>query len=161
MESNNLKLLAEKIKDFKIAMLTTVEEDGSLCSRPMATIEIQNDNQLWFFTKTDTLKIHEIQSDAHVNISYMNESKELYISVGGTAQVVKDKAKIKELWSPVLKAWFPEGENDPEITLLKVKINKAQYWDAPGNRVIQLIGMAKAVITGKEYKPGENKKIKA
>jgi general stress protein 26 len=160
MERNNdLNLLADKIRDIRIAMLTTVDEDGSLCARPMATNEMEQDGTLWFFTQADSPKTHEIDHKSEVNISYADTGKELFVSVSGKAEIVKDKNKIKQLWTPLLKAWFPKGEEDPSIILLKVKINKAQYWDAPANRFVQLIGMAKAAITEKPYKPGETKKI--
>ena len=84
---------------------------------------------------------------------------EAYLSISGRAEVVKDKAKIEELWSPVLKAWFPEGLDDPHLCLLKIPVEQAEYWDAPSSKIVQLFGMAKAIATGQEADYGENKKI--
>jgi general stress protein 26 len=132
-------------------MLTTVEADGCLRSRPMATQDTAFDGTLWFFTRVDTAKVHEIERDRHVNLSFANPSDEVYVSVSGTARVVRDQAKAKELWNPLYKAWFPQGVDDPELSLLRVEVEKAEYWDSPSSAVVQLIGFAKAIATGKTY----------
>jgi general stress protein 26 len=159
MKNKDLEKMAELVKDIRVAMLVTMDEEGELRSRPMHTHEIQEEGVLYFFTEEDSPKIHELDSHKKVNISYMDRDDQIYVSVSGNAYHIKDKNKIYELWTPYLKAWFPKGKDDPKICLLRVEITKAEYWDAPGNKMVQLAGMAKAVISGEEYKPGENKKI--
>lgn len=159
MENKEIDKLKELVKDIRIAMLTTIEEDGTLRSRPMSTNEFEGDSTLWFFTEGNSAKIHEIDHERKVNISYQDTSKEIYVSVSGDARIVQDRAKIKQLWNPLLKAWFPKGEDDPNIALLRVEISQAEYWDTPGNKMVQLFGFAKAVLTGEQYEPGENKKL--
>jgi len=162
MDSNRsdaVKKLGELIKDIKIAMLTTADTDGSLRSRPMATQTQAFDGDLWFFTREHSGKVDEVQREHQVNVSYAAPSDNRYVSVSGTGRIVTDRAKIKELWSPVLKAWFPKGEDDPEIALIKVTAEKAEYWDAPSGTMVKLIGFVKAIATGKTYEPGENKKL--
>ncbi|WP_439882888.1 pyridoxamine 5'-phosphate oxidase family protein [Pontibacter sp. MBLB2868] len=156
----NLHKLIDMIKDIDIAMMTTMERDGSLRSRPMRTQKTNPDGILWFFTGYESGKSHEIsENDSHVNLSYSKPDDELYVSVSGRASLTRDKQKIDELWSPTLKAWFPEGKDDPNVALIKVKIDKAEYWDAPNSTLIQLYGMAKAALTGESAKTGDNKKI--
>ena len=94
-----------------------------------------------------------------MNVAYSNPDDSVYLSVSGRAEVVKDRAKIEELWSPVLKAWFPEGLDDPHLCLLKIPVEQAEYWDAPSSKIVQLFGMVKAIATGQEADYGENKKI--
>ena len=125
----------------------------------MRNQSIKDDGVIWFFTGYESGKSHELQNDAHVNLSYSKPSDNLYVSVSGKASLTKDRQKIEELWNPAMKAWFPEGKDDPNIGLIKVTIDKAEYWDSPNGAVVHLIGMAKAAITGEQYKPGENKKI--
>ncbi len=158
-QKESLQTLIDKIKDIDIAMMTTVEDDGCLRSRPMRNQSIKDDGVIWFFTGYESGKSHELQNDAHVNLSYSKPSDNLYVSVSGKASLTKDRQKIEELWNPAMKAWFPEGKDDPNIGLIKVTIDKAEYWDSPNGAVVHLIGMAKAAITGEQYKPGENKKI--
>ncbi|TXK25023.1 pyridoxamine 5'-phosphate oxidase family protein [Pontibacter qinzhouensis] len=155
----NLQKLTEKIKDIDIAMMTTQEKDGTLRSRPMSTQEVKEDGNLWFFTEHDSAKSHEIENDSHVNLSYAKPDDNLYVSVSGKATLSRDREKIKELWTPPMKAWFPDGPEDDKIGLIKVSIEQAEYWDSPNSAVVHLIGMAKAVITGQSYEPGENEKL--
>jgi general stress protein 26 len=158
-QNKNLEELIDKIKDIDFAMMTTIDDDGSLRSRPMSTQEVGKDGYIWFFTGYESGKSHEIKHDSHVNLSYAKPSDNMYVSVSGRATLTKDRAKIDELWSPVLKAWFPGGKDDPNIGLIKVKIDKAEYWDSPNSTVVQLYGFVKAAITGESADPGENKKI--
>jgi general stress protein 26 len=149
--NSDVQKLGELIKGIRVAMLTTVDSEGCLHSRPMATQDAEFDGTLWFFTEADSLKIHELERDRHVNLSYANPDDSKYVSVSGTAAIVRDHAKVKELWSPIYKAWFPKGVDDPNIALLRVAVNKAEYWDSPSSAVVRLIGFAKAVVTGKRY----------
>lgn len=155
----SVKKLREMIKDIEIAMLTTAEPDGSLRSRPMATQKFEFDGDLWFFTRASSPKVDEIEQEHHVNVSYAAPDKQRYVSVSGRARLVRDKNKIEELWSPILKAWFPKGLDDPDLALLKVAVEQAEYWDSPSSTVAQLVGFVKAVATGTSYKGGENEKI--
>ena len=149
--TENVQKLAKLIKGIRVAMLTTVEADGCLRSRPMAMQDSAFDGTLWFFTRIDTAKVHEIERDRHVNLSFANPSDEVYVSVSGKARVVRDPAKAKELWNPINKAWFPQGLDDPNLGLVRVDVEKAEYWDSPSSAVVQLIGFAKAIATGKPY----------
>ncbi|MBF9253626.1 pyridoxamine 5'-phosphate oxidase family protein [Pontibacter sp. 172403-2] len=155
----NLEKLIGFIKDIDIAMMSTIDADGSIRSRPMQTQQTKADGLIWFFTGYASDKTHELENDAHVNLSYASPDDNLYVSVSGRATLSKDKAKIEELWTPAMKAWFPKGKDDPNIGLIKVTINKAEYWDAPSSTMVQLYGMAKAALTGERPDAGENKKI--
>ncbi|CAN5852692.1 pyridoxamine 5'-phosphate oxidase family protein [soil metagenome] len=154
--------LKEKIKDVKVAMMTTAEGDGTLRSRPMHTSEVLDDGFLWFFTWIDSPKAEEIKNDSHVNLSYADPGSNLYVSVSGRAFLTRDRSKIEELWSPFLKAWFPEGKDDPSIGLIRVAPTQAEYWDSSSSKLVQLIGYVKAVATGETYtpdEPDEHKKV--
>lgn len=152
--------LNELIKGIKIAMLTTVDADGSLRSRPLYTQEAEPGGDLWFFIDADSAKVDEIAKDARVNVSYAAPDDQRYVSLSGTAQVLHDRARMKELWSPVAKGWYPEGPEDPRLALLRVTVEKAEYWDTPSGKMVQLAGFLKAVVTGErlEY-AGENEKV--
>ena len=152
-----IKKLGEMIKDIDIAMLTTVDEDGSLRSRPMGTQQVEFDGDLWFITAIDTGKADEILRENRVNVSYAKPDDHRYVSVSGTAVLINDKAKIDELWSPIYKAYFPEGQDDPRLRLLKVRVEKAEYWEALG-MISTIIGFTQAML-GKESDIAENEKI--
>ncbi|MBC7467496.1 MAG: pyridoxamine 5'-phosphate oxidase family protein [Bdellovibrio sp.] len=150
VELGDMKKLAEIIKDIDIAMLTTVDEKGFLRSRPMATQEMAADGTLYFFMDTSSPKVEEISSTNQVNLVYSQPDDHRYVSISGRAVVNKNKAKMKELWKPTLKAWFPEGLEDPTLGLLQVTVEQAEYWDYAGT-VTEVIGLAKALTTGHTY----------
>lgn len=147
------------IKDIQFGMLTTVEQDGTLRSRPMATQKVEFDGDLWFFTYGHSAKVDEVEHDHDVNVSFAEPDDNRYVSVSGKARLVRDRNKMEELWNPILKAWFPKGLEEPDIALLKVTVTQAEYWDGPNNTVVQLAGFVKAIVTGQQAKGGENKKL--
>lgn len=151
--------LAELIDDIDVAMMTTREADGSMRSRPMMTQNERFEDDLWFFTRLDSAKVEELQMDPQVNLSYSAPSKQRYVSVSGEARVVRDRETMKRFWSPVHRAWFPGGLEDPQLCILRVRPTYAEYWDSPNSAVVHLFGMAKAVVSGEAYEPGENEKI--
>lgn len=152
---NDFEKLASMIKDIQFTMMTTVDSRGQLHSRPMATMAFDKDHpfagELWFFTRKDSLKVYEIEDEKEVNLAYANPSSQRYVSVTGMASVEFDREQMKELWTPTLKAWFPEGLEDPELALIKVSVTSAEIWDSPPSKVVKLAGMAKAMLTGKPY----------
>jgi len=154
-----LKKLSELIKDIRFAMLTTTAPDGSLRSRPMATQQVEFDGNLWFFAGRDSEKAADILRSPAVNVAFADERDNRYVSLAGNARLVEDAARAKALWSPLYKAWFPDGLDDPNLALLNVEVTGAEYWDAPTNKMVLLLGMAKAVATGKEYEGGENREV--
>nr|MBA2736564.1 pyridoxamine 5'-phosphate oxidase family protein [Pyrinomonadaceae bacterium] len=130
-----------------------------LRSRPMQTQEFDFDGDLWFFTSSKTHKTDEIEKDRRVNVSYAAPDSNTYVSVSGTAEIEKDRAKIEELWNPIYKAWFPEGLEDPNLILLKVTVEQAEYWDSPSSTIVQIAGFVKALVTGERADGGEHEKI--
>jgi general stress protein 26 len=154
-QEEGIKNLIKKIKGIQVAMMTTVDEDGSLRSRPMHTSEIKEDGVLWFFTGYVSGKSAEITQDYHVNISYADPGQDLYVSISGRATLSRDRAKIEELWSPMLKAWFPGGKDDENIGLIRVAPHLAEYWDPNSSKLVQITGFVKALLTGKPYQPDE------
>lgn len=155
----DMRKIAAMVKDVRIAMLTTVEEDGELRSRPMAMQEVEFDGDLWFFTREHSPKVDEVSKDKAVCVTLSDPRHQRYISLSGDAEPIRDHSKMAQLWKPTYKAWFPDGLADPELGLLKVKVRKAEYWDAPPSKVVQLLGAAKATMTGHEYDAGDHAKL--
>ncbi len=156
--TESIEKLKELIEDIDFCMLTTIEGDR-LKSRPMSTQQFEFDGDLWFFSSENTHKVDDIKNDPRVNVAYSQPGEDRYVSVSGRAEVVRDRAKIEELWSPVLKAWFPEGLDDPSLCLLKVAVDEAEYWDTPSGKIVQLVGFVKALATGQEMEVGDHARI--
>lgn len=154
-----IKKLRELIKDIDIAMMTTAEPDGTLHSRPMSTQQTEFDGDLWFFTLASAPKVDEVQQNRQVNISYAKTDQHRYVSISGKATLVRDRKKMEELWNPVYKIWFAKGLEDPDIALLKVQVEQAEYWDSPSSPMVKLAGFVKAIATGSPLEIGENEKL--
>ena len=141
-KQEELETLRELIKDIDTAMLTTVSNEG-LISRPMKTQEVEFDGDLWFFTKRETDKYREILHEKHVNVAYVGKS---YVSVRGRAEIVEDLNKKKELWSKAYEKLMQTSYDDPDIILIKVRAEAAEYWET-GNLTKQIAFLYKR-ITG-------------
>jgi general stress protein 26 len=150
--TSDVEKLGELIKGIKIAMLTTVDADGTLRARPMATQNEDFDGRfLWFFTSADAPKVDDVQRERDVNLSYADPGENRYVSVSGKALLVRDPATMERFWQPLLKAYFPDGLDTPDIGLLQVRVEKAEYWDAPSGKFVALVGFLKAIATGQRY----------
>jgi general stress protein 26 len=159
-KDSDLEKLKEMIKDIDFCMLSTIDENGYVHSRPMSlNSQVDEEANLWFFTSSNSLKASEIESSPQVNASFSNPEESQYVSLSGTAELVTDRAKIKELWKPILKAWFPDGPEQSDLALLRVRVEKAEYWDSPSSTVAQVFSFVSAIVSGKQVEIGENKKI--
>jgi general stress protein 26 len=160
-DPSDLTKLREMIGRAKVGMLTTFDREAGPRSRPLQSLQVDDDACIWFFTSGTSPKVDEIRhEDGRVCISYADPDRQDYLSVTGTARVVRDRAKMQELWTPWVKVWFPKGLDDPDLVLLSVEIENAEYWDSPGSRVARLYGMVKALATGDKDAIGENRKVK-
>jgi general stress protein 26 len=152
MKEENLTRLAELIKEIKFTMLTTVDNLGGLHSRPMVTLDFDTatfDGSIYFFTHSDTAKVHDIEHAKEINLAYLRPQKQQYLSVSGKASLHRDKKMMKDLWQAELKEWFPQGIDDPDISLIKVDIESAELWDSKPGKVFQLFGKVKSILNGK------------
>lgn len=150
--------LGELIKDIGIAMVTTVEPDGTLHTRPLASLAYHDDGQLWFYTAIDSAKVTEVINDVRASVAFSDTGKDAYVAVSGTADIVNDRQRIHELWTAFAKPWFPNGPDDPNLALLRVHVERGEYWTSPG-KAAYLFGVAKAAVTGKRTNLGENRKL--
>jgi general stress protein 26 len=157
--NEGMQKLADLIGDAGIAMLTTEDADGALRSRPLATLQIDSEGKLWFFTAMSSAKVGEIDQHRHVNLSYANPEKQEFVSISGSARLLRDRQKIHDLWSLWVKPWFSHGADDPDLGLLEVSVDQAEYWDAPASKMQRLIGLAQAMTTGNTDQLGEHGRV--
>ena len=147
-EKGDLKKLRKLIKGARVAMLTTVAPDGTLRNRPMATLKAPFEGDVWFFTRATAPKAGEIRDNDHVNVSFSDGDDNRYLSISGTASLVRDKERLEQLWSGRLKNWFPDGKKDPDLALLRVRVDRAEYWDAKTAAMVHLDGLVKSSLGG-------------
>jgi general stress protein 26 len=136
-----VRRLRKLVKSVRIAMFTTVAPDGRLRSRPMANLKGGFDGDLWFVTRAGAPKTEEIRENQHVNVAYADPDDERFVSISGLASVVRDPAKVGELWSRRLRSWFPNGKKDPELAVIRVRIDRAEVWDSKTSTMVHLEGL--------------------
>ncbi len=156
-KDESARKLWQLVDDIRIAMLTT-EDGGTLRSRPMECIQVDKGGVLWFFTGASSSKTSEVREERAVNLSLVDKANQNYVSLSGRAAIVRDRAKAKELWSEEQRVWFPGGIEDPDLALLKVKVDQAEYWDKPTSAMVAAQGLVRA-IADETPDPGENEKL--
>ena len=151
--------LAGKIGDIKIAMFVTRDASGNMQSCPMYTFKIEDDGIIWMFAAKDSKKIANIEANPKVVLNYAEPHSDVYVAVNGDASISTDPIKIEQMWTDRYKAWFPYGKTDPNLCLLMIVPEEAEYWDTPDLLVSQIISLVKNTLSGKANLEGENKKI--
>jgi general stress protein 26 len=138
------------IKDIKFGMFTHRHANGMMHSQPLTTVNKSMDEgkQLYFFVSRTSDVVRQLQQDDNVNVSYTSTSDDRYVSVSGKAMILDDMDKKEALWSPMAKAWFPEGPTDPDLALVQVLMDHAEYWDIKESKMVQAAKMVTAAITG-------------
>jgi general stress protein 26 len=143
-----LKKFVKLVNDVNVCMFITNNRNENH-TRPMATIEVEENGTLWFFTDVRSIKVEEITADSTAHLVYAHPGKESYLDLWGKGSVVTDKQTLRDKWSPLVKAWFPNGVDDPNLALLKVTPQEVYYWDAEAGRMVSFLKIIAGAITGK------------
>lgn len=164
--SEALDKLYTLIEDIEIAMMTTRRADRHLQTRPMATQKRVGGADLWFVAREGTHKLADLQTDPHVNLAYRREKDNTWVSVSGTAITTRDRSKIRQLFAPDWKIWFPEDgdsrhgtPDDPRMVLIGVTVHAATYLEVDKPRPLVLFELVKGWLTGTEPKLGETHEV--
>ena len=144
------------VKGIHICMMNTAGKDGSIDARPMALQSTPFDGTLWFLTRGSSEKVEEVQQDRHVTLTFAEPSDHKYVTLKGRASVSEDRAKIHELWNAMYKAWFPKGEDDPDISVLRVDVTEGDYWEASSSKLVFFAKYALAAATGGSVAVGQS-----
>ncbi len=130
---------------------TSIKEGQPFDTRPMAPQKIDDEGNFWFLSADDSHKNKEIEENPATQLLFQGGHYSEYMSLYGTTEISKDKAKIKELWEPTLKTWFTEGEDDPRITVLKFMPFDGYYWDTKNGMVVATAKRLYGAIVGETY----------
>ena len=148
--SEAAKKLKEVVEDIDICLFCTdLQNNDGLTARPMSSQKVDEEGNIWFFSDKNSDKNQEIAADSKVQLFYSDPSKSSFVVITGEANIVFDKQKVEEYWGSLLKTWFKEGKDDPNLSLIKVSPTKAYYWDVKGNQMVNFFKMLASVATGK------------
>ena len=159
MHAENLAKLIELVRDIRVALLTTADRDGGFHTRPVQTLQADDDGTLWFFTDWGSPKADELRRDVRASLGYADPAKNVYVALSGPGRLLRDARRAKQLWSIEQRAYYPDGPEDERLALLRVQIDRAEYWIAPG-RISYIVAAVRATVTGVPAGViGENQKI--
>ncbi|HTT02716.1 MAG TPA: pyridoxamine 5'-phosphate oxidase family protein [Steroidobacteraceae bacterium] len=159
LASGEMHRLAQLIERMRVAMLTTAHGSSSLRARPLVTLELDSAGCVWFFVALSSPQAAEIAQQPQVSLSYADSDRQDFVSISGGAEIVRERARMQQLWTGELARWFPRGLDEPDLALLRVRIEQAEYWDAPESPVQRLYGLAKAIATRDSEALGEHQKL--
>lgn len=145
------------IKDIGVGMLVT-EDQETLRARPMHLVQDEYDGTLWFFTDRDSAKVYEAAGQS-VCLTFCDHDDGVHVSLSGHATINNDQALIDKYWSPFVDVWFEGGKEDPSVTLLEIKIDSGEHWDAEDSKIVQFMELAKAKIADEKPDLGDNEKF--
>jgi general stress protein 26 len=151
--SAELTQLSELIEDMRVAMLTTMNDQGALVSRPMAPQEMDASGAIWFLTDQHSSKTKHLDM---VNLNFSDSDDATYVSICGRGEVVHDRAMIDRVWSSFAKPWFPDGKDSPNLALLKFIPQTAEYWDAPHSKMVRMFAYAASIALARPIGMGEH-----
>jgi len=156
----DVREVARLIAKVKVAMLTTRRGDGRLVSRPVQTRDMEFDGELWFLTSIDSNKVQELAVHPQVNLAYVNSGDHAYVSIDGRADIVRDRAKIDELWSETFDTLYFSGKDDPSLVLLRVVAETAECWSGSSTALGRAYDFLKAKVTGDASAMGTQKHVR-
>jgi len=157
-DAEAMSRLRDLIMDIRVAMVTTEGADGALHSRPMYAQQAEADGDLWFATSRTSDLVKELRDKARILATFSDTGSQRYVVIRGEGHMHHDQAKIKELWNPKMEAWFPDGPTDPDLTLVHLKAERADVWDAPSGPA-RLINYVTALVTGSTPERGERMRV--
>lgn len=128
--------------------------------RPMSVLKVYDDGTLWFLSAKDSYKNHEISMRNRVKLYFQGSAHSDFLFLSGTATITDDKEKIKELWTPIAKAWFTEGIDDPRVSVIKVVPDDGFYWDNKHGNLVAGAKMMFGALTGQTLDDSIQGKLK-
>lgn len=151
--SPDLEKIGKLIDGIHIAILTTLDTEGRLASRPMSVLKMDEKGVFWFFADANSSIVRRLD---RVNLSFSDEDASTYVSIAGHGEVSDDRALVHELWSPLMKPWFPDGEDASNLALLKIEPDVAEYWDSGHSKMVRAFALAASVVASKPIGMGEH-----
>ena len=153
----SLDELRELLDGMAIGFLTTLGADGHFHSRPMQLQRHERDGTLWFATSLESHKCEDLRKNPRCCVSFLRSSR--YVSISGTAELVKDERLIRSMWTAAWRGWFPEGPKEPDLVLLKVSPEHVEYVDPPGGTIRSLYTRLRNALRRSRAEPAPKKEL--
>lgn len=151
--SNDRSQLCKLIENMSVGMMTSLNANGALISRPMSALEMDGNGALWFFTDLRSAKVEQLNQ---LNLTFIDTAHGTYVSMSGHGELETQRAHIEMLWTPLARPWFPGGPDSAYLALLKFIPDIAEYWDTPSSKMVRILAMAASVVAGKPIALGQH-----
>ena len=145
--------LKAKIGSLSVAMVTAADHLGTPTSRPLTTQQFDDDGVLWFFVSSEGTLARDVEKNPRVNVNYSDPARGVYVAISGYGRLVYDPDRIFALWDDELETWFGEGPLDPQLAVLRINVDRAEYWDEHSRGVIRLLARAHAALRREPRSP--------
>ena len=157
--TSDLKMLCEAVEDQRFAMLTVADGGGALTSRPMTPLEMDGEGNFWFFVSKRSMSENLTAPTQPVNLSFADTDNSTYVSITGQAQLLVDADRIAELWTPMARPWFPDGQSDGDLALLRVRPQRAEIWDGPDSTIMRSLALGASIVAAKPIGLGSHEVV--
>lgn len=154
-----VKKLQEMTKEVRVCMFCTYDANNRLQTAPMSANKVDNDGNFWFISDKNSKRNEDLAKNTTTDLLFSDPSRENYISVHGSSEIIFDKEIIKELWNPLIKTWFQGGTDDPNISVIKVTPDEAYYWDTKHGKMVSFLKIIAGAVTGKTMDDGIEGKL--
>ena len=91
-------------------------------------------------------KVEEIREDRQVNVSCLRSRDKAYISISAIARIDNNPSEVGRLWKPDWKIWMSEEPSDGSISILKLTVEEAEYWQPEGGRLRVLYSIVQSLL---------------
>jgi general stress protein 26 len=133
------------IRQATVGMLLNIDEHGGQMGRPMLPLFLENDPHIYFLTHQHSRKVIHLTARPQVALTFI--SGNCYLVIVGSASTSRDPGLVRRLWNPTYRAWFPGGTDDREAIVLRVTVERVDYWEPPRSRLLRLAQAVKAIVT--------------
>lgn len=125
-DGRDIQQLLFLIQDTAVAMFVTAAR-----ARPLPMHPVPFDGTLWFLASSASGLVAEIGRRPGVLLTFAHPAGQSHVALRGAAREQSDAAMLASLWRPGLQAWFPGGPGDPDLRLVRVTVEQAEFWDTP------------------------------
>ncbi len=154
-----IKKMKDLAEEIKMCMFCTYDSMGKLQTAPMSTNTVDEDGTFWFLSTKQSKRNEDLEVNPATDLIFAQPEKSNYLSVHGNSELLYNKGKIDYLWNPIVKTWFTEGKDDPNISVIKFTPNEAYYWDTKHGKMVSFLKIAAGAITGKTMDDGVEGKL--
>jgi general stress protein 26 len=157
-EQSNGDRVWDIIEKVGVCMLTT-QAAGRLRARPIEARPDRKAGLIFAVSDVRSAKQDEIEAAPDVGLVFIDAKAKAYLSIIARGRVMRDTAKIAQVWRKTDAMWWQGGPTDPNVCMLRIEPLTAELWDGPASAARTVFEFAKAWLTGEEPSLGENRKV--